>query len=256
MKLIEKNKEKISFTAEINESLANAIRRSINEIPILAIDEIEFHKNDSALYDEILAHRIGLVPLKMDKLLGEYEKCKCKGKGCNKCQIQLKLKAKGPATVYSEDLKGKVEVVYKKMPLVILSKDQEVELIAFARIGRGINHAKFSPGLIFYRNIPEINFNDECSGELCKRCVEICPSKIIKFSGKKPGITEIYECDMCMACVEECKKQGKNAIQIKPSKEILVTIESFGQLECKRIFTEAINSLNKNLKEVLKGIKR
>ena len=34
MKLVEKNKDQIVFLAEIDESLANAIRRYLNEIPI------------------------------------------------------------------------------------------------------------------------------------------------------------------------------------------------------------------------------
>jgi len=51
MKLIEKKKNQITFTAEIDESLANAVRRYLDQIPILAIDEVDISKNDSALYD-------------------------------------------------------------------------------------------------------------------------------------------------------------------------------------------------------------
>ena len=51
MKIISKKPEKLIFIAEIEENLANAIRRSANEIPILAVDELEIHKNDSVLYD-------------------------------------------------------------------------------------------------------------------------------------------------------------------------------------------------------------
>ena len=42
IKIISKNKEKIVFETDIGESLANAIRRSVLEIPVLAIDEVEF----------------------------------------------------------------------------------------------------------------------------------------------------------------------------------------------------------------------
>jgi len=51
MKIIQKTREKVIFSCEIEESLANALRRSIDEIPILAVDEVEIHKNDSVLYD-------------------------------------------------------------------------------------------------------------------------------------------------------------------------------------------------------------
>jgi len=64
MKIIEKNKEKLRFVAEINEELTNALRRYANQIPVLAIDEVEISMNDSPLYDETVAHRLGLIPLK------------------------------------------------------------------------------------------------------------------------------------------------------------------------------------------------
>ena len=38
----------LKIVLETNEELLNAIRRSVNEIPILAIDEVDIHKNDSA----------------------------------------------------------------------------------------------------------------------------------------------------------------------------------------------------------------
>ena len=79
MKLIKKTEEKIIISEEIEDSLINAIRRFVHEIPILAIDEVEIFKNDSALYDETIAHRLGLIPLKMDKSVEEMEKCTCKG---------------------------------------------------------------------------------------------------------------------------------------------------------------------------------
>ena len=55
--------DKLIIRSEISESLANAIRRSVSEVSTLAISEVEIFKNDSALYDEMLAHRVGLVPI-------------------------------------------------------------------------------------------------------------------------------------------------------------------------------------------------
>jgi len=152
MKIIEKSREKLVFVEELEEELANAIRRSALEIPILAIEDVEFTKNDSALYDQIIAHRLGLVPLKTPKTFDLKAECSCNGKGCNKCSVALKLTAKGSGTVYSGDLKGKAELVYDNMPIVTLEDEQELELAATAVLGTGIDHAKFSPGLVYYRN--------------------------------------------------------------------------------------------------------
>ena len=48
-------------------AFANAFRRAmIGEVPTLAIEDIRIYDNTSALFDEMLAHRVGLIPLKTD----------------------------------------------------------------------------------------------------------------------------------------------------------------------------------------------
>src|SRR3989338_4141424 len=111
MEIIEKKPERIVLKMDENEVLANALRRSVAEVPTLAIDEVEIYKNDSALYDEIVAHRLGLVPLKTEKGMNE------------KTHIDLKLTKTGPCTVYSGDLKGNAEVIYDKIPITLLGAD-------------------------------------------------------------------------------------------------------------------------------------
>jgi len=252
IKIISKDKEKVSFATNMGDSLANAIRRSVLEIPILAIDEVEFFKNDSALYDEIIAHRLGLIPLVTEKTFTEIEKCSCKGKGCSKCSVDLKIKAKGPCVVYSSALKGKAEIVYEKIPIVLLNEEQELELVARARLGKGAEHIKFSPGLVYYRNAAEIKVDKECDD--CKKCVEACPQKILKIENKKAEI-DTSKCDSCEACVEACKRCGKSAISLEKTNELIFFIESWGQIEAKDIFIKAIDKLSENLKELGKEIK-
>ena len=94
IKTINKSDEKLSFETDMSISLANALRRSVNHVPTLAIDSLELTKNDSALYDEIIGHRMGLIPLKNSNLRLP-EECDCKDKGCGKCTAKYKLKAKG-----------------------------------------------------------------------------------------------------------------------------------------------------------------
>jgi DNA-directed RNA polymerase subunit D len=84
METITKTPEIVTFVGDVNVSLANAIRRSVNEVPVLAIDEADVYKNDSALYDEIISHRLGLIPLKNQKMKADQTvemKFKVKGKG-------------------------------------------------------------------------------------------------------------------------------------------------------------------------------
>ncbi|OYT41608.1 DNA-directed RNA polymerase subunit D [Candidatus Pacearchaeota archaeon ex4484_26] len=167
---VKKQENKLSFKIiDADLSFVNALRRIIIEsVPVLAIDTVEFIKNDSVLYDEIIAHRLGLVPLKADiKTFKLREECSCHGKGCSKCSVKLKLKVKG-REVLSTDLKGRgVESVYE-MPIVNLRPDQELELIAEAKLGTGKEHAKFIPGLVWhtYDNENEITFFIESWGQL------------------------------------------------------------------------------------------
>src|SRR3990167_2068982 len=99
METISNTPDRLILRLEANESLLNAIRRSVSEILTLAIDEVEIYKNDSALYDEMVAHRIGLVPLKTEKGMS------------SKTKIELKLVKTGPCTVYSGDFEGNAEIV-------------------------------------------------------------------------------------------------------------------------------------------------
>src|SRR3989344_6431004 len=141
MSIVIDSPDKLVLRLTISESLANAVRRSLSEVPTLAIDEVEIFSNDSALYDEMLAHRLGLIPLKTEK-------------GMNaKTKIEFKLSKKGPCTVYSEDLDGAADVIYGKIPITILGEDKKIELIATATLGVGKEHAKHLAGLCYYRHL-------------------------------------------------------------------------------------------------------
>ncbi len=231
MQIIENSEEKLVIRMEANESLANAIRRSITEIPVLAIDEVEIFKNDSALYDEVIAHRLGLVPLKTEKGMSE------------KTKIEFKLTKKGPCTVYTGDLKGAGEVVYEKIPITILANENKLELVATARLGKGVEHAKHIPGLCYYKHILEV-----ASSPKIDRIIE-ASNGLIK--AEKKGNKWI--CDLQGSDMEDILSLDKNAIN--NTSEILLIIESFGNMSSKDILLKAIKALTDNLDEFEKEIK-
>jgi len=231
----------------IDSVYANTLRRiMLVEIPVLAIDEVTFIKNDSALYDEIIAHRLGLIPLTTD--LKTYEKkdsCSCKGKGCAKCQLTLSLKAKGPCTVYASSLEStdpKVKPAYPDLPIVKLLEGQKLELEATAVCGIGKEHIKFSPGLAYYRAYPII----ELKGCKDKLIADICPKKVFEFSDKLE-IKNLINCDLCKACEESCKD---NSIKVSASEtNFIFNIESFGQIKPIEILQTALKVLEGKLEE-------
>jgi DNA-directed RNA polymerase subunit D len=240
MELIEKKENKIVLKAEIDESLANAIRRYVGHIPVLAVDEVEIEKNDSPLYDETIAHRIGLIPLKTDKSVNE------------KTIENLKLSVNKEGIVYSGQLKGSAKVVYDKIPITLLNKGQELELTAKVKAGFGIEHSKFSPGIMFYRNFVSAKVEKDCPSEI----IENCGKNSIKTDGGKLVISDIYGNDACEAAIEKHLKEEKVKIEIIPSEEIIITIESFGQMDSGEILKKSIESLKKDLEHVEKKVNK
>ena len=78
----------------------NTLRRMIlTNVPTLAIRKINITKNSSALFDEMIAQRLGLIPFTTDlKSFDLIDECSCKKNGCSKCQVSFTLKAEGPIT--------------------------------------------------------------------------------------------------------------------------------------------------------------
>lgn len=156
VKILKKNEMEVSFSVEgISPGFANALRRiMMTEVPTMAIEFVDFKKNDSALPDEILANRLGQIPLKFDKKAYDLpEECKCEGKGCSRCQVELVLKEKGPKVVYSGDLKSKakdVAPVFDNIPIVELFEDEELQFEAIAQLGLGRQHIKWQAAVVGY----------------------------------------------------------------------------------------------------------
>src|SRR2546428_8404383 len=131
IQVLENDGSLMKFRVEgIKSALASAFRRTmISEIPTMAIETVDFRKNDSALNDEIVANRLGFVPLIFpDKTYNIISECPtCKGKGCSQCQVKITMKKKGPGVVVSGDLKSAdkdVKPVFDDIPVVELFENQ------------------------------------------------------------------------------------------------------------------------------------
>lgn len=231
-------------------SYANTLRRLfMNEVPVMAIEDVELRKNDSGLYDEMIAHRLGLIPFKTDlKSYNLQAECKCKGEGCGRCQLKMTLKAKGPGTVYSGDIKTKdpkVKPVFSKMPIAKLLEGQELELEATAVLGLGKNHAKFSPCLSYYKELVGIKIDKQPDNK--EELVEQCPVKVFEIKNDKLTVDEdkVIDCTLCSACSD----LSSDKIKVEPKNSYLITVESWGQLEPHVIVEKAIEAYDEQLDE-------
>ena len=235
METIMKTDGEMSFVAGVDVSLANAIRRSVGEIPILAVVEADIYKNDSALYDEIIAHRLGLLSLKNQKLKKDGS-------------VEMKLKVKGKEEIV-EVLAGELgdDVVYPETPIVLLSEGQVLELVARAKAGKGKDHAKFMPGLVYYKHLPRIKISGE--GEKQTELASLYP-EVFEMYGEKVKVKNAWKCDLDS---EDMKYYP--GIDISFDGNLVFAIESWGQIEAKKIFVEACKALKDNLSEVSKVLK-
>jgi DNA-directed RNA polymerase subunit D len=262
LNLLDKSKDgmKCSFILKgANLVYANALRRTfIENVPVLAIEDVEMRKNSSILYDEIVAHRLGLIPLTTD--LKTYELPPADYKTTEdlsaKQKVVLTLKAKGPGIAYASDLKSKdpaIKPVFPKTPIVQLLAGQEIEVEATAVMGYGKNHAKWSPCLAYYKQKPIITIKKV---DNAKEVVDSQPDKVfmIKNGSLVVNNDQILSSNLVEECVALCKPEGSAVLEYSED-EIIFTIESWGQLSCKDILLEGLNQLNMQCDELAKLVK-
>jgi DNA-directed RNA polymerase subunit D len=164
--------------SDTNAAQVNSLRRAIiADVPKMAITKVRFEQgvtqdengdyieSVNVLSDEVLSHRLAMIPV--PTFLDEFcfpeddpnnENLPEDQWGSPLSQIIYHLSKKGPSgkgdelvTVYAEDLnvlgetKLQIKDEHKKIPITVLSNGQYLELYAYATLGRGRDHAKWSP---------------------------------------------------------------------------------------------------------------
>jgi DNA-directed RNA polymerase subunit D len=239
----------------IDVSIANALRRAmVADVPKLAIEEVTVYDNTSALFDEMVAHRLGLVPIPTDlNMLNFREQCVCKGEGCPNCTVLYTLSKEGPGTVYSGDLQPtdrKWEVKDKRIPLVKLLSGQRVMLEATAILGISGSHAKWQAVTAAgYGNYPVITLlSPECPED--GACARIAPKVFAYENGQvrvKDAEAYTYSADALKLCKEHIK------VEFRKDKFIF-TFETDGALPAKEVLTRAVGALKDKLKGFEQGL--
>ena len=249
IKLLEKRDDFVKFVIDgAKPSLVNALRRTlISEVPIVAIDNVIVLDNTSVLYDEVIAHRLAMVPLRTNlEKMPKIEECEDELADPSLCQIryQLNVEAKKPITVYSKDLipdDPDFSPVHPDIPIVKLDEGQVLSLEAYAKLGRGRTHAKWQPCLASYGYYPRVTVMG--SSNDCSKCVEICPDAIAVEDGK-PRVLDPLKCtfDKWKTCEEVCG--GAIHVEWDEGKYVF-WIESFGNLDMNSLINEAFRILKR-----------
>lgn len=255
IKADKKNNQLTILIKKSNVQFVNAIRRAIMEtVPTMAIEDVELRKNSSVLYDEVIAHRLGLLTLTTD--LGSYNlpsQCKCNGEGCASCQVKLTLEAEGPGIVTASEIKSKdpkIKPVFAETPIVKLLKGQKIEVEATAVLGTGKIHAKWAPGHVWYKHKPIVKIGDVKDPQ---KIAESCPPGVFEVKNGKLTVNEEKLIMTDLAGLAE-EISGKE-ITLEKSDDFIMFIESFGQLDCKEILEQAAKTLDEDLEQFEKLLK-
>ena len=153
VKITAEDEQRVEFTlSDTNHYFANLLRRfAMSYVPVMAIDSITVYENNSSSFDEYLANRIGLVPLKAPP---NYNP-----KGGFSL---LSLDKQGEGVVYSSDLKSqdsKVKVAIPNIPLIKLLEHQSLRIEAKAVPGIGVQSAKFQCSVSAYDIVKDGSFS-------------------------------------------------------------------------------------------------
>ena len=177
-------------------AVANAYRRiMIAEVPTMAIEHCFIYQNTSVIQDEMLAHRLGMIPIRVDPTKFDLKprdlaledtserfsivfelKVKCE-------RLKLETDTTGRREelhknykIHSRDLKWKplqnqaerfagkdiIRPVYGDILIAKLADKQEIDLKVHAVKGIGQDHAKFSPvATATYRLMPDIQLKEK-----------------------------------------------------------------------------------------------
>jgi DNA-directed RNA polymerase subunit D len=256
VKILNQTDTEIKFLLEdSNPQFANALRRiMVSEIPILAIEYVDFTINDSVLYNEVISHRLGMIPLVFDYKKFHFKDKHEKGKTCSLCEVVFAINKKGPGMVYSKDMKSSnpdVKPLYDNIPIVELFDGQKLKLEASASLGFGKDHARHQAAIAAYRYFPTVKL----SGKLANvdEVVKVCPKHAIKIDGDKVSVD--MNCDLCKECVKTADPKGSLEI-VGDSTRFIFNVESVSGLKPEDIVFQAVDILKKKVKDFGKEVKK
>lgn len=261
-------------------SFANAFRRLIiSEVPSMAIEKVHIFNNTSIMQDEVLAHRLGLIPLKADPRLFEYKfdgddetqdnclefelKVKCTktkdplanfdGRNDKVFSEQIKWLPKGnQANIYNDDDVGPID---KDILINKMRPGHELDLKLVAVKGIGKDHAKFSPvATAFYRLLPDIVLTKRVIGNDAKRLQSCFSPNVIGIDDKERAYVKSPRYDMCSRNVYRHEDLVDAVEMTRIRDHFIFTIESVGAMKPEDIFVEAVKILKEKCQKLLKEI--
>lgn len=259
-----------------NHVFMNMLRRTIiADVPKMAIHNVDFHhgslgssveddeeiefESTSPIFDEMISHRLAMIPIATDlALFSKRNECNCGGEGCPTCTIMYAINKRGPSTVYSGDLEPVNNDAYRVkddlIPIVKLDKGQALLVYATAELGTGREHAKFQAAqAVGYQYYPKISVSKKAN-EDCKQCVDACPRGVLAWDKKKKtiNVVNLEACNLCMACVEVCEK---GIIEVSyDDTAFIMSFETDTSFTPEVVIKFALDHLNKKFNDFIEAV--
>jgi len=286
-KVIEENDEKISILlSDADRAFVNAIRRTLlSDTPKMAIDTVRFEmgtieqdgeiwETNGPLPDEVVAQRLAMIPIptKHDEFHFQDSCPSCaelvvEDRGCPLCTMIYTCKAfgsEGGRTVTAGDMSflgagGSISEKYHSIPITRLSHGQMIEFYATAIMGRGRDHAKWSPvcGIAFSpRQVGVLNVKTR-SKILWDLNLTIT-AKDFDSDGRLEDIGKVAQLVNDLHHVGEGTEEAmdfKNAITLEDVPgEYILSFESDGSMTARVAFQKAIQELSGRFGELKEDI--
>jgi DNA-directed RNA polymerase I and III subunit RPAC1 len=271
-----KTEEELVFDIKgVDPTIVNTLRRiMIAEVPTMAIETVIINQNTSVIPDEVLAHRLGLIPILADANDFIEKKPEEDFNDRNSMKFSLKVKCFTDKNgkiinenIFSKDLifvpQGQQEQKFynnqnKKYSIGLVHDDilinklipgMEIDLECYCVKGIGRVHAKWSPVCTaYYRLINKIKILEEINGDDAEELKQLCPKGVFVINKKgNAEIGNVRDCTSCRECIRQ--EKFKNLIELgKVADHYEFHIESVGMYKPESIFFRAIDVLKEKIK--------
>ncbi len=247
----------------------NAIRRlALSDVPSLAVDFIYVYDNSSSVYDEIIAHRLGMLVLDSREALRRLrspEECKNASEQDKECYVELILEsevAENAATgryVTAGEIRidsPLTSVMYPETPITYLAPGQRIHLVAYARLGRGREHGKWSPATVASAQyVPIVEYDASKASKECIDCVRAYPSIAEALESGGKGRIELVG-NVNTSGLRYCAENVcGDALRLSyDDSRIVLTVETTRALPPERIVLEAVNQLERRASELRRRV--
>ena len=263
---------------DVNYSFVNSVRRSlVSMVPCLALHEIDFHMGSlgsyvdeesgdereyesiSAMFNEIVAHRIGMLPIPTDEKTIEAFGDSI-GDESKQPDIMYSLHKQGPCTVYSGDLEpvsgdSSLVIPETNVPIVKLAEGQAILVYAKAKMGNAQKHTKWQCAVAprFYQ-APTITVS---SGKGSKAIFDILDKKDFKKKGKSHVIDNPVKAHAALSKLEQLwnDKEAKESMEVTTKKDhFIFEFETNGAMKASLALEQALKALDRHCNEFASAI--